>query len=262
MRYVFWAPPIVNLSAGVRYVHRLCHFLNVLGEEAYVTTDSTHPFWNTPYTRTITDETVMIMPESVPGNPMNAKRIVRICGNAPGALGFGDKVFADTDMVFYYEARYYEAVRAATNDPTFSRERELRLAMIDPEVFYPDKSVKKQFNCVYRGKPARLQQTWFKLQDETGFVQLTYETPPTRIGVADLLRQTQILVSYDDCTMLLPEALICGAEVRVIDQKVGNMYEYKWNKEVAGYGLDTYATDYYDTKAVQRFIRLTRERWG
>ncbi len=253
MRYAIYAPPYSNSSAGVRVLHRLCHFLNTLGEEAYVTTDQSHPHWNTPFTDVVTPDTVVVYPEIVAGNPLGGARVVRYCLNAPALIG-GEIKFADSEMVFYYEKRYHDQARAATNDRDFSTDRLVRIAVIEPEIFYPDKSIKRDLNCFYVGKARLRAGNYFKLQDESQFVPITWDSPNSRRSLATLLRRCQVLVSYDDATSLLMEALICGTEARVIDQTKGNMYVYT-------YDTSEYATRYYDVEPVVRFRDLTRQRW-
>jgi len=67
-------------SGGICALHQLCHDLNSLGEEAYVTSPITHPTLNAPYVgnkKFKKDEIVVIYPEITQGNPLNAKNVIR-----------------------------------------------------------------------------------------------------------------------------------------------------------------------------------------
>ncbi len=253
MRYLIWTPPPINASASNRISHRLCHFLNVLGEQAHVTGERVHEQWNTPRSHEVTPTTVVVYPDSVAGNPLKGTRVVRYCTNRPGLLG-GDATFASGDMVFYYDDHYFESVHAATTDAGFSKERAIKISIIEPELFYNDKSIRRACDCLYVGKAA-LSPKYRKLADESGYVPVTAAFPSSRRGLANLFRECRTFVSYDDTTMLLAEAQVCGADVAILDQETGKLVPYAGD-------TSNYVAEYFDTSPVERFIRMTRERWN
>ena len=109
--YYIHAPHYAQTSAGIRCLHLLCHWLNRMGERAFMIITSDHP-------RPVNDDLlcplltleistlhfaqgktpVVIYPEVVGGNPLQAKCVVRYLLNYPGHLG-GDAQFDETEMV-------------------------------------------------------------------------------------------------------------------------------------------------------------------
>ena len=84
-----WSPNV----GGVISLHKLCHDLNTLGEEAYITDVRSHPSFNAPFYEPlrpfapltpkepisfeIDDDTIVVYPAGIYSNPLNAKHIVR-----------------------------------------------------------------------------------------------------------------------------------------------------------------------------------------
>jgi hypothetical protein len=243
--------PYQSNSAGIRVMHRLCHLLNVVGQHATVTTDVVNPAWNTPPATVLSDESIVVYPEIMPGNPCGAKRVIRYVLNKPGLLG-GPTSYDDHEMVFYHQERFREAAQAATREP-LDRRRELPISIIEPDLFYHDRSLPRLYDCLYIGKGAHLREK-FRLQYEDKLVTITSSYPTTRALTAKLLQGCRILYTYDDCTSLVREALICGARVQLITSD-GTLTDLQEN-------VSNYVAEYYDTSAVERLVEQVEERWG
>lgn len=97
-------------SGGIVALHKLCHDLNSLGEEAYITSKVTHEKLNAPYVgdkKFKKSDIVVIYPEITFGNPLNANHVVRWVLNTPGeCAGVLENSFysskLDTDLIFKY----------------------------------------------------------------------------------------------------------------------------------------------------------------
>jgi len=103
--------PFNQSIGGSCALHQLCHELNLLGEESYTTSPTTHVSLNAPYVGTQKfkrDEVVVIYPEVIHGNPLQAQNVVRWLLNTPGACqDTGDSrqfynYKKDTDLIFKY----------------------------------------------------------------------------------------------------------------------------------------------------------------
>lgn len=107
--YFIIAPPYDPNSAGVKVLHHLCHSLNLLGHRAYVISDSINAELVTPQLTTVISNMyyqrgktpIMIYPEVVSGNPLNAPFVVRYLLNYTGILG-GPKEWDQQDYILNY----------------------------------------------------------------------------------------------------------------------------------------------------------------
>jgi hypothetical protein len=209
--YVFAGLAYHHASAGIRSWHRLIHEMNGRGMIAYSLRDA-NPAWDE---RTITHfgywmmrmflDPIVVYPEVVSGNPLRSKHVVRYVMNTPGHLG-GDTSYADTELVFTWSRRYYDTGRV------------LMIDTVERELFNSTDLPEKDTDCAYLGKAEfrgveELPQT-FDMVHITRFP----HWPSTRKELADLLRRTRVLYTYDDCTMIIDEALLCGCEVILLPE--------------------------------------------
>ena len=242
MRFIVAAPPYRNSSAGCRVLHRLCHLLREIGELAFVATNAVNRAWNTPYSSVVTANTVVVYPEVIHGNPTDAERVVRYVLNHPGLLG-GTKVYSDSEMVWYYDEWLRDSTRNATTEDVTGRR--LFINAIEPEYFWNNPLTYRDKTCFYVGKARGI------TLELPGYTEITSKWPATRMDLGNLLRRTKVLYSYDDCTALLEEAVLCGAKAYIT-------------------GLDGIETEYAgapstvsfnSTEAVERFARACKARW-
>lgn len=108
--YYIASPPFTQKTAGPRALHYLCHILNELGYEAYITTDF-HSVWlRTPLLTPDIKEKhkrtkrtpIVIYPETITANPLNGVLVVRWLLNQAGHLG-GEKKVRKNEMVFHWD---------------------------------------------------------------------------------------------------------------------------------------------------------------
>jgi hypothetical protein len=112
-----YTPAYLEVSAGIKALHFLCHSLNQTGNLAWLVvhgmasekTPLVSPNLNTPVLsselRDLHFESgmvpIVIYPETIPGNPLNAQVIVRWVLNYPGILG-GPEKFHETEHLIAY----------------------------------------------------------------------------------------------------------------------------------------------------------------
>jgi hypothetical protein len=122
--FYIYTPAWQNWSAGIRVLHFLCHLLNSNSFEAYLvihgakTENDTNPELLTPildrsilkthlrYNRKI----ITVYPETIIGNPLRIKYVIRWLLNYPEALG-GPKNFTHENVISYSNAiaeQYWE----------------------------------------------------------------------------------------------------------------------------------------------------------
>ena len=122
--FYIYTPAIRHNSAGIRVLHYLCDALNQNGQDAWLVLHNpkenlnpTDPELNTPI---LSQEQVskhleegrtptVIYSETVPGNPLKAKRVIRYLLHFPGALG-GTKKFPDSEWLIAYSKKIMDSV--------------------------------------------------------------------------------------------------------------------------------------------------------
>jgi hypothetical protein len=210
--YVIAAPPFEPVSAGICCLYRLCDELNRRGFRSYIAgSRKTAPHLAAPL---ISWEAGMalcrrgyiaVYPETVIGNPLRAGCVARWVLNRPGLLG-GEMVYGGSEMVFYYSEAYrpYIANRVAGK---------IYMPTIDEEIFFCDDGdlSRRSLECFYVGK-SHCKEGIF---DRRRAFEITRRTPPKR-ELGNLFRASRLLYCFDNSTILIFEALMCGCPVVVI----------------------------------------------
>jgi hypothetical protein len=213
-------------SAGQRALHYLCHALNELGYEAYISSEVTHPGLRTPtLTRRIRKRhaeagctPIVVYPEIVSGNPLDGRVVARWLLNQPGHLA-GDRFYDDTDLIFVY-SRAFEL-------PGFQAQV-LHIPTVDTTVFNnldnPDDGT-RDLVCYYANKYLYKGERLTRHAQDA--LSLGQEVKLSRAQIAAILRRCRLLYIYEP-TALMNEALLCGCPVCVVDSEywrnnTGNM---------------------------------------
>lgn len=183
--YIIVTPPYSHKSAGIRALHILQNELVRRGYDAITT--------NVAYN--VTKDDIAVYPEVVKGNPLKAKRVIRWVLNTPGLLG-GDKEYDPMEKIITWDIDYYPDVPV------------LRVPVIEP--FFCNQHLERIRDCVWVGKGRNLALHPYNC------VSITYQWPATRRELAVLLNNTKTLYTYDSCTCLVTEAVLCGCEVKIV----------------------------------------------
>lgn len=207
-------PNYTHASAGVKAMHLLCHWLNRTGERAYIlayggSDTVVHPDWLTPLLTPALVEAhgaqgltpIVIYPEIIPGNPLNAACVLRHVLNYPGLLG-GDKVYAPDELVFAHTKRLADAVSPTT--PV------LHMPLVDRSIFHPGKPRLRRGSAFYAYKYKGIhQQTVFGLPP--GSIEITKGQTDSQSPhqIAEILRSVEVFYTFEDTSMSI-EALLCG----------------------------------------------------
>lgn len=289
---VIYAPPFTNRSSGIRALYRLCHHLNAAGQRAEIfvpalfptramplprqarataepaTPRRRHlvqpePTWLIPVrTAPILADEIVIYPETVWGNPLQALRVVRWLLHEPGHLG-GAARYADDDLVFVYDREKLPVARKATRR-TLDERHVLWLGLIDPQHIHPHAPGPRDLTLTFGHKGQALAER-FPLPADLGAQRLEDLTPSYE-ALGDLLRRTRRLFSYDHYSNLLREAVLCGAEVLTADA-AGNWHDPRLCRCPANIDWsrgrpETYAEEFHSHAFVPAFLaELDRAGW-
>lgn len=208
--YIIWVPPF-SKSAGVRALYKLADELIKLNFTVFLFCKSpnklNYSYITKKEIKSLRKMAIVIYPEIVKGNPLKIEKVVRWILYFPGKLG-GNKNYSRKEKIFTWDPLYYSA-------PV------LNVSLIDHFLFYNDESILKTETVCFSHKN--------KLNSCPAFlkncIQINMTYPTTREKLAELLRRTQILYSFDTNSLLLDEASICGANVKVITEK-GEIQDY------------------------------------
>ena len=126
--FYIYTPAIRLNSAGIRVLHYLCNALNQNDQEAWLVLHNPkgnlHPIDAELNTPILSQEKVnehlaegrtptVVYSETVPGNPLKAKRVIRYLLHFPGALG-GTKKFPDSEWLIAYSKKIMDSVNNCT----------------------------------------------------------------------------------------------------------------------------------------------------
>lgn len=226
--YYIMAKQYNGSSAGILVLHLLCHHLNMKGYPAFLATFGeinykTKPGLVTP----ILDEAIIdfhhknnqnpivIYPDIVKGNPLNANCVVRYLLNYPGLLG-GDSEFSKDDVIFTYTKKIAQKMGAQDSQILF-------IPISNTDIFYPpEDDIKRSGSCFYASKYQSFHNG--KLFDITkDSVEITRQLPDSQTTeeVAELLRKSEVFYTYED-TSLIAEAILCGCPAVMVKNQFFN----------------------------------------
>jgi hypothetical protein len=258
--YVVFSGPYLSNSAGVFCLHKLCDELNRRGYPSFTTGgDVAATHLNAP----IIDEDsaaalcargfIAVYPETVSGNPLRAEDIVRWVLNRPGLLG-GDEVYADSELVFSYSNVYTPYIRNRLA-------AKLHMPTIDQSLFYCEDTdlTARSLTCYYVGKS-----TWKDgFCDPEHSFEITRHSPGKQ-ELGKLFRSSKVLYCFDNSTILIYEALLCGCPVVVIPdgtQTKADLEQLELGAEGISWGLDEFAGRPVDVANLEARVSSVRQQF-
>jgi hypothetical protein len=213
--YYIVTPRLVLTSAGIKALHLLCHSLNRVGQEAYVVIDpgwsapdAIHPDLLTPILsqdairrhRVRDVSPIVLYPETIAGNPVGGRTVVRYVLNYPGLLG-GDHAYPPNELVFGYSAALAASVEAG--------DQVLFIPASDPTIFSPGKPRERDGSCFWAMKYQVVHKGEL-LPVTEGAVEITRDLPdsPHPLEIAELFRRSELFYAYENTALAL-EAALC-----------------------------------------------------
>lgn len=200
--YVFYLPGY-DRSNGIRVMMILSQRLSDAGYKVfYHVKDRTNwppdiPILNAIDER-LRDNAVVVYPEIVAGNPLRVRNVARLVLFYPGRNG-GMKHYHKSEMLFAYLPEFLPGADVLT------------IPWIDTNLFNNPGLPRTMDYCfVYKGG------RWKDPPELRDMPTITMKWPETREALADILKRTRTLYSFDDASAVLDEALLCGAKVMVV----------------------------------------------
>lgn len=217
--YRIWAPPYRHRSGGVRCLYRLAALLRTSGLEATVNENPA----NKDY--------VAIYPETVRElNPFGAPHFVRYMLHRPGVVG-GPRAYPKEVLKVWYNGIY----RGSGDEPI------LMIQTIELDLFNLQGVGLRDTTSTWIG---RAQRRGYMEGKPVGETIIAHNWPPTRKGVADLLKRSKVFYTYEPFTAMTTEAALCGcpsvimtnmAKYPISRKELDNM---GWRSPGMGWGPD------------------------
>jgi len=222
--FIIVAPPYNPTSAGCVVLHRLCDALNRMGHPSYllinigdqfiVNNDSAYFDSNlirTNFTGDLTEnctqlikDGIVIYPEVVIGNPLNAKKVVRYLLYFDG-LHMGQKMnHSDNDFIISYSTIFSNIHREVLYYPIlndlFNAEHTQMSEQRSIDLTYTDNRKEKE-NVHIIENTIHINKSW----------------PENKQQLANILRKTRYFYSWTDLSSTNVDAIFCGAIPVLID---------------------------------------------
>jgi hypothetical protein len=196
--YVILSPGYTEKSWGVRTLHLLCHLMNEMHVPAYLMLKHavTNPKWNTPLAapRHVRDG-IAVYPEIVRANPLRAPRVVRWLLSRPGYINGVTMDEGPEDYVVAF-SRMIDDTKPILN-----------LQTANEGVFHPDNPPLRHGELFYVGKGSHTARIPALEHCKT---EITRAWPASHPELANLLRRSRAIFSYDTLTGVNYEATLCG----------------------------------------------------
>ncbi len=256
--YYIHTPAYRSNSAGVKALYLLCHFLNSRGCKSYIMPDKggiCHKEFDDLYyslNRPILDlETfefhqnnnynpIIIYSDTVDGNPLGARNVVRYMMNYNNL--FGDYKKGDNELVMAYSKQIAQSLGLDDSKVLF-------IPTSNTDIFYPPEiNIKREGSCVYLGKYQDFHKgKQLEITKKSKVItRIKGSITPTQI--ADLLRKSELLYLYEN-SAIGTEAVLCGCPVVFIPNKFLKENEVHLSRNELG--IDGYAFNV-DEKSIQR----------
>ena len=156
---------------------------------------------------------IIIYPEIVAGNPLRVRNVARLVLFYPGRNG-GMRQYHKSEMIFTYHPEFMPGADVLT------------IPWIDESLFNNPGYKRTQDYCfVYKGG------RWKDVKELNELPTITMKWPESREKLAELLKHTKTLYSFDNASAVLEEALLCGANVMLVTNEGYMPYESRYKHE-------------------------------
>ena len=210
MKFTVYAPFYTDKSGGHWYLHFLCDQLNRIGHETVIYVydyGNTNPDFIAPQGHI--EGSVVIYPETIADNPLQANKVVRYLLNKDGLLKGKKIVWGDTDFPLSFAKEYRDDCDILGYD------------ICDPHTFY-DMGLDRTYNSFYIGKGEG--------NPLPNCVEITRQFPAEKAELAKIFNESRIFFSYDCCSATNLDAVLCGAMPYFLTKPPKELYKNTYGK--------------------------------
>lgn len=221
MKFIIWTWKWQKHVGGVRVMHKLCDYLNRIGAEAYMYSENkTNPNYISPHYNEAEgfdpETTVVIYPECITDNPLNAKHVVRwLLYNQ--VAPYPNK----NDYIFKYYPYYYSMDNRCDGI--------LRINDFDLDFWTHENFEDRIYNTVLVRKGAHKVTLNWHTQLKSIFVYDDIEKEYNDENILKwALNKSNVFLSYDVCTFCSLRAALCGCISVVVPER--GITKEEWRK--------------------------------
>jgi hypothetical protein len=217
---------------GVKVMHKLCDLINKIGHEAYlmpiISKDEFYVCsdYNTPLvTQEILnniDDYIIIYPEGIRYNPLNAKNVVRwILGPSKQEDA---ETYSKSDLIYWFMDYY-------CTDYLGQKENQLFITEFHNDIFVNYKWDRKG-SCytIRKAKPTHL-------IHPSNSIFIPFEAAGDLVGIVKLFNLTEKFYCYDNYTFLSTQAAMCGCISIVVPDENKTKEEWLKGSRLNQYGI-------------------------
>jgi len=233
-KYVIWSPGFNINSGGILCLHYLCHLLNEIKHDAYIYYKNKE---NTKYNNYglnikiwpnhhVDDNTIVIYPEIVDHNPLNAKNIVRWLLHKPG-FWTGRVNFGEKDLIVGY------GEETSSKKFIINKQNILKIEYIMNDVYY-NKNMSREHTCYSIRKSRK------KSHDQHPKNSICIDNK-SHSEINEIFNMSHTFINYDPYSYFSTYAVLCGCESIVIPDNGLSKEEWKpdiTNRYGIAYGFD------------------------
>jgi hypothetical protein len=233
--FIIYTYPFSFGIGGVVVLHKLCDLLNSLGQKAYIFPEpfpgQTEPFfllnesYNTPIiTQEILSDInncIVIYPEVIRGNPLNAKNVVRWLLNRSDIY---EDSYGPNDLIFYHSKSFYSQKLKNENNM-------LTIMEFHDEIF-KDYNLQRKGSCYAIRKCENP-----KFIHPHNSIEIKWNDAGNYELLVHLFNTTETFYCYDDTTFLSVQAAMCGCTSIIVPSKYTKNEWTEKSPEMWTYGV-------------------------
>lgn len=247
IRFLLWTLPPSDASGGIIVMYKLAELLAIRGYETYTSSPpkpGSLAIYAGDYLASNFDmeNTMVIYPEIVIGNPFNAIHVTRWILYTPGKIG-GDGVYGEHDLIY----KYWEFFEI---DSKFKIDGYLRCLDTKKEFFV--NLNKKRNGVCYLVKKGSLLKKELIYHPEESFCIDKYNNDEHLLNI---FNENEIFISYDSASYHSIQAALCGCISVVIPDENISKEEWMSKQQIFKYGVAYGLDDVQWARDTMKFVK-------
>lgn len=214
--YIIISPKHKHCHAGIQCEYLLCHKLNERGIIAYITgsTEESKKIFNIKVAEDLSIEKlkelqhkgIILYPDIIPNNPYKFTNVAK--------WWLGKSVLSFINQINFN----HSSIQNVINKP----KAKLGIFYIENFFTLPEEE-NRIYNTYYFGKFFVNENL---IKDEKNNIIITLDFPKTRKELSDILKKSKVLYCFDNFTMMIEEARLCGCPVILFENSSFSKEDY------------------------------------